>query len=121
MPVSPEFQEFALEQLEQIAPVRAKRMFGGVGLYSQELFFALLDDDTVYFKVDDGNRSDYEALGLGAFDPYKDGVHLMQYYPVPAEVLEDAEQLRPWMDKALAAAQAARAKRAPRKKSQKTR
>lgn len=115
MPVSPEFLEFALEQLEQIAPVRAKRMFGGVGLYSGELFFALLDDDTVYFKVDDGNRADYEALGLGPFDPYKDGVHLMQYYPVPAEVLEDTEALRSWMDKALAAALAAKTKKRPKK------
>ncbi len=101
MPVSPEYREFALEQLERVAPVRARGMFGGVGLYSGELFFALLDDDRMYFKVDDSNRPDYEALGQRPFDPFKDGVHLMQYYEVPPDIVEDPDELRLWMDKAL--------------------
>jgi DNA transformation protein len=31
-------------------------MFGGVGIYSGDLFFALIADDTVYFKADDSTR-----------------------------------------------------------------
>jgi DNA transformation protein and related proteins len=104
MAVSPEYREYVLEQLERIGPVRAKRMFGGVGLYCEDLFFALLDDDRLFFKVDDANRADYEARGLHPFDPFQDGVHLMQYYEVPAEVVEDPDELRVWMDKALAVA-----------------
>lgn len=101
MPVSPEYREFVLEQLERVAPVRARRMFGGVGLYRDDLFFAVLDDDRMYFKVDDTNRPDYEALGQRPFDPFKDGVHLLQYYEVPPDVVEDPDELCLWMDKAL--------------------
>lgn len=111
MAVSPEYRDFVIEQLERVAPVRAKRMFGGVGIYSGDLFFALLDDDRMYFKVDDTNRPDYEALGQGPFDPFKDGVRLMQYYEVPADIVEDPDELRPWMDKALEVARRARAGR----------
>lgn len=115
MAVTPDFREFAREQLEQVrSPVTIKAMFGGAGVYYDGLFFALLDDDTLYFKVDDSNRGDYEELGLGPFDPYKDGVHLMQYYPVPGDVLEDPDRLRPWMEKALAVAARAKEKKGRR-------
>ena len=104
MAVSPEYREFVLEQLERVAPVRARPMFGGVGLYCEDLFFALLDDDRMYFKVDDTNRPDYEALGLGPFDPYKDGVHLMQYYEVPPDVRNDPDEFLAWAREAIAEA-----------------
>ena len=42
-------------------------MFGGVGIYAGDLFFALIDDDTLYFKVDDSNRSDFEKRDMGLF------------------------------------------------------
>jgi DNA transformation protein len=117
MPVSPEYREFVVEQLERVAAVRTKSMFGGVGLYGDGLFFALLDDDRLYFKVDDSNRPDYEARGLGPFDPFKDGIHLMQYYEVPAEIVEDPDELQVWMGKALDVARRAQAKkrRGPKK------
>lgn len=104
MPVTPAYREFVLEQLRRIAPVTARSMFGGVGLYSDGLFFALMNDDTLYFKVDETNRPDFEALAMGPFRPSGEGAQVMQYYEVPGELLEDADQLRPWMDKALAVA-----------------
>lgn len=110
MPVSPGFREFALEQLGRILPVTARPMFGGVGIYTDGLFFALLDDDILYLKVDDTNRPDYEALGLGPFLPGGDAAHPMQYYPPPAELMEDADALRPWVEKAV---EVARRKRKP--------
>jgi len=79
-------------------------MFGGVGIYAGQLFFALLADDTLYFKVDDSNRPDFERLGMGPFQPYGEGGEVMQYYQVPADLLEDLEALRPWADKAIAVA-----------------
>ena len=105
MAVSPGFRAFVLEQLGRVAPeVRGRSMFGGVGLYSGELFFALIDDDTLYLKVDDANRPDFEARGLGPFMPSGDRSHVMQYYELPADILEDAEALAPWVEKAIAAA-----------------
>jgi hypothetical protein len=64
MAVSSGYQTFVLDQLRPTLPgVRAKRMFGGVGLYADELFFALIDDDVLYLKVDDETRPDFERRG----------------------------------------------------------
>ena len=108
MAVSQEYREFVLEQLGRVAPVTSRAMFGGVGIYSDGLFFALMDNDTVYLKVDDGNRGDFERVGRGPFRPFGDDQHVMQYYELPADLLEDAEALRPWVDGALAVARRAR-------------
>jgi len=64
MAVSVGYRAFVMEQLEHAAPVAHRRMFGGVGLYSEGLFFGLMADDTLYFKVDDGNREDFEEAGM---------------------------------------------------------
>ena len=105
MPVSPSFQTFVVDQLSRAVPlVRARRMFGGVGIYSGEVFFALIADDTLYFKVDDSNRADFEARQMGPFRPYGYEGEVMQYYQVPDDLLEDVEALRPWAEKALAVA-----------------
>jgi len=79
-------------------------MFGGVGIYADQLFFALIADDTLYLKVDDSNRLDFERLGMRPFQPYGEGGEVMQYYQVAAEFLEDPETLRPWAEKAIAVA-----------------
>jgi TfoX/Sxy family transcriptional regulator of competence genes len=47
-------------------------MFGGVGLYLDGLFFALIDDDTLFFKTDEATRKRYESAGSKAFCPYPD-------------------------------------------------
>jgi DNA transformation protein len=113
MPVGESFRRFALEQLGRVVPggVRARAMFGGVGVYAGERFFALLDDDTVYLKADDATRADFVAAGLPPFTPFGDPTHVMSYYAVPADWLEDAETLRPWTDRALEAAGRTRRKR----------
>jgi DNA transformation protein len=79
-------------------------MFGGVGIYAGELFFALIADDTLYLKVDDTNRADFEARGMGPFRPYGEGGEVMQYYQIPDDVLEDPDALRPWAEQAIAVA-----------------
>ena len=49
-------EEHVLERLSRVTKVRARKMFGGLGLYSGELFFALIAHDVLYLKVDDINR-----------------------------------------------------------------
>jgi len=105
MPVSPSFRTFIVDQLTRVVPqLRTRSMFGGVGLYAGKLFFALIADDTLYFKVDNTNRQDFERLDMRPFQPYGEGGEVMQYYQVPAELLEDSEALRPWAEKAIAVA-----------------
>ena len=90
-------------------------MFGGVGVYAAELFFALLDDDTLYFKVDDTTRPQFADRGMAPFRPYGEDGETMQYYEVPAEVLEDPEMLVTWVEAAIAAARRAKDRR-PRRR-----
>lgn len=112
MSVTPSFRQFVLEQLQRVLPaIRAKSMFGGVGIYSEELFFALIDDETVYFKVNDTNRGDFEERGLGPFRPFGDEGETMQYYELPPDLLEDPDALRPWADKAVQVARQAKKKK----------
>ncbi len=114
MAVSASYREFVLEQLGAVVSVTSKSMFGGVGIYSGGLFFALMDDDTLYFKVDDSNRGDFESRGMGAFHPFGDE-RAMGYFEVPADVIEDTDELEGWTRKTLKIA-AAKARKSPRKK-----
>ena len=121
MSVSPSFRTFVLDQLGRVAKqVRAKNMFGGVGIYAGELFFALIDDDILYFKVDDVTRPDFEARGMKAFSPYGEGGEVMQYYRVPDELLDEHEALAPWVNNAIAVAERARKKRTRRAPKRRT-
>lgn len=105
MAVSREYLDYALEQLRVLGHVTARRMFGGVGLYHDELFFGLISADTLYLKVDDSNRSDYTARAMEPFRPFADRPNYsMAYYEVPADVLEDAEALAAWARKSCGAA-----------------
>lgn len=104
MPVSPSYKAFVLEQLQVVGTVTAKAMFGGVGLYCHGLFFGLIDDDTLYLKVDDTTRPEFERVGSRPFSPYGGDAHVMQYYELPADVLEDRTALRPWVEQAIEAA-----------------
>jgi DNA transformation protein len=112
--VSQGFRSFVLEQLARsTAGIRARSMFGGVGVYAGDLFFALMDDDVLYFKVDEGNRPRFEKRGMGPFRPGGAGGEVMQYYEVPADVLEDAEALALWTAEAVEVARRARSRRRP--------
>lgn len=104
MAVSPGYRAFVVEQLQVIGRVTARAMFGGVGLYHESLFFGLIADDTLYLKVDDLSRGHYERAGMRSFRPYGDGGPSMSYFELPAEVLEDREELRLWVERALGAA-----------------
>ena len=79
-------------------------MFGGFGLYRHEVFFGIIIGDTLFFKVSDATRADYESRGMARLRPYRDKPQLsMSYYEVPADVLEDAEECVRWTMNAVAA------------------
>jgi DNA transformation protein and related proteins len=117
MPVSDGFVAFVLEQLDAVGPITPKRMFGGVGLYAGDLFFALLSGDVLYLKADDSTRGHFEAAGGRPFQPYPDRPErgTMQYYSVPVSVLEDGDELIAWAKASVAIARAQRASPPPRR------
>ena len=77
-------------------------MFGGHGLYSTGVMFAIVYDDALYMKVDDESRGDYEAAGSKPFTP-REGQTLTSYYEVPPDVV-DSPDLIDWADAAIVAA-----------------
>ncbi|MGH7076236.1 MAG: TfoX/Sxy family protein [Stellaceae bacterium] len=113
MPKPPDpIAEFVCDQLSGWAPVAARRLFGGWGIYDGAVMFGLIARDTIYFRVDDLNRPDYLAAAMPPF------VHTarrraqgtggkfvaMPYYEVPPAALDDPAELAPWAGKAHAAA-----------------
>jgi DNA transformation protein and related proteins len=108
MPVSQTFRDWVKEQLASSVPrLKDRRMFGGVGIYAGDLFFALLDNDRLYLKTDDTNRADFTARGMGAFRPFGDDRMIMQYYEVPLEVIENPRELGEWAAKSIEVARVA--------------
>lgn len=110
MAVSPEYRDWILELLGRAGSVTGRSMFGGYGLYLDGVFFAVIDDDTVYFKVDESTQGEYEAAGMKAFNPMADEKP-MRYYAVPPDVLEDPDRLREWAGRAVAVARNAKKKK----------
>ncbi len=100
-----EFVSHVLDLLEPLGPVSARRMFGGYGIYLDRLMFALVASDTLYLKVDDESRGEFEAAGLEPFRYTKKGKsYQMSYHAAPEDALEDADLLRDWARKAVDAA-----------------
>jgi DNA transformation protein and related proteins len=118
MSVSNDYRNYVLEQLAAAGSVSPRAMFGGVGLYLDGLFFALIDDDTLYFKADDATRKRYEAAGSRPFcpDPQRPE-QAMGYWQVPAEVLEDPDELVAWAREAAGVALAKRGKLSARRRA----
>ncbi|HXQ31572.1 MAG TPA: TfoX/Sxy family protein [Steroidobacteraceae bacterium] len=108
MAVSQEFLDFVAEQFACAGRVRVRRMFGGAGLYVDELFCAIVGASDVYLKVDERNRGAFERAGMGPFRPFaNDPGFAMDYYQLPGGALEDTDELKPWLRGAMAAALAA--------------
>lgn len=106
----PEFVSHCRELLAALGAVRVRRMFGGWGLYVDELFVAIIAFDRLYLKADAASRPRFEAAGCQPFvyDARGRAVSL-GYWTAPDEALESPALMAPWARLALQAALAARA------------
>ena len=113
-----DFVDHVVETMRVLGPVTAKSMFGGWGLYHEGLFFALIFDDTLYLKVDDDNRAQFEEAGLREFVYVtKDGDHMaMSYRQAPAEALETPAAMEAWARLGYGAALRAKNRKPSRKR-----
>ena len=117
MPSNTDFCDRALGLLLSFGPVTARAMFGGYGLYLDGVMFGLIAHDTLYFKIDDGNRDDYIKAGAGPFTyEGKRRPVEMSYYQVPEAFMDNPTSLAKWAERAHQAAKLSRAKNPPRRK-----
>jgi len=106
--------------LTPLGAFRSRPMFGGHGLYLDDLFFGLIAYDKFYLKTDEQNRGDFvkaKAVPF-SFESERKGLVTTSYWQCPDAVLKDGRKLRQWIAKALDAARrkkAAKPNRAPRK------
>ena len=109
MSVSADYLDYLREQLAPLGRITSRRMFGSVGLYCDDLFFAIVSDDQLYLKVDAENRHDFEREGLEPFSYEANGkVSTMNYYRAPDEAMDTPALMQPWARSAIAAALRAR-------------
>jgi len=114
----PQFLRYVLDQLRRWAPVTARRLFGGQGLYRGERIFAIVWRDALYLRTDEINRPDFEAAGMGPLRVGKgDNARLaLSYHEIPPDIIEAPEELARWSDRAFAAASRRAAAKALRAK-----
>jgi len=77
-------------RLAMLGDIRAKKMFGGYGIFEEDKMFALIDSTgRVFFKIDDTNQARFEEAG-------SEKHARMPYFSVPEKVLGDDELLEEW-------------------------
>ena len=117
MAVSAGFKAQIRELFAGLGDVRIRPMFGGAGVYLDELFFALADDDVLYLKVDDETEARFREAGSEGFVYVtKEGERMsLRYWRIPDTAFDDPEEAADWARLALGAATRAAARKKPRK------
>jgi DNA transformation protein len=113
MTASAEFIALLREHLTPLGPVAPRRMFGVTGLFCHGLMFAMVSNDTLYFRADDQTADLFqEAANEPKFSYIKQGKTIqLAYWPAPDRLLDDPQDLLAWSRAALgAAARVARTK-----------
>jgi len=104
-----------IDLMRRFGVVRARAMFGGHGLYRDDLMFALLAGGVLYLKVDEQTAPLFTEKALHPFGFTARGRTVrLSYHEAPPEVLEDEVAMAAWCGLAWEAALRARAAGATR-------
>lgn len=105
------------DALSRLGTVSGRRMFGGVGVYFDGIFFAIITDGLIYFRVSPATRPAFEAEGSRAFSyATKNGkAELRSYWRLPERLLDDPEELSEWAGSAISAARNVQAEKERKK------
>lgn len=112
MPMPNQFTLHCCELLASLGSVRARRMFGGHGLYVDELFVAILADEQLWLKSDALSRPSFEAAGCPPFRYQRQGEWAeMGFHRPPEEAMDSPALMLPWARLAQQAALRAHSKK----------
>lgn len=113
-----EFAHYCAELLAPLGTVRVRRMFGGHGLYIDELFVAIVAGETLYLKADPETAPAFEAAGGRPFSYEARGRRTsLGFWTPPVEAMDSPGLMTPWARLALGAALRARAGKAKGKRT----
>jgi len=106
VPGLPPFVSHCVELLAPMGAVRARRMFGGHGLYVDDLFVALIADERLYLKADERSRAAFERAGCRpfAYSRQQRSAVALGYWSAPDEALDSPSAMAPWARLSLEAA-----------------
>lgn len=76
----------------------SRKMFGGIGIFSEKIMFSLIYDGVLYFRSSEDSASKYSSDSFQFQHPSRDSK--MPYWSVPEQVLNDKSKLREWATKA---------------------
>ena len=115
MVASDSFAEFLREQLAPLGRITMRRMFGKTGVFSDGFMFGMVRDNTLYLRIDDGNRATFkEAASLPPLNYEKKGETIdLAFWRAPERLFDEPEELVTWARAALVAARRVAAKREP--------
>ena len=93
----------ANDVLGGIEGITVRPMFGGYSIYKNGVIFALIvKGDKLYFKADEKTEADFEKFGSRQFVycyPNSNRQITMPYWELPAEIMEDKETIKEWVEK----------------------
>lgn len=100
------YATYVLDLLARFSDIKMRKMFGGYGIYQENIFFAIIIDDILYFKVDSKTQSLYEQFDSEPFSYVgKNNKRItMSYWQVPSEILDNSDQFDEWVSAAVLAA-----------------
>jgi DNA transformation protein len=93
--VNDSFKDYILDQLADLGGIECKRLFSGFGLYYQGRFFGIINNGSLFFKTSDKTKQPFLAYGARPFAPSA-GQVLKNYLEVPAEIVENKDELAKW-------------------------
>lgn len=97
------YRPLRYEQMMQAAAaydVRARRMFGGMGIYTGEKMFAFLLGDEVGFKLAPEDMCEaMELTGAGPMYHDEQPAPMREYVKMPRDVLNDREKFTHWLER----------------------
>ena len=122
MVASETFAEFLREHLAPLGRVTMRGMFGKTGVFCDGVMFAVVTENTLYFRVDDQNQVAFkEAASFPPLNYAKKGATIdLSFWRAPERLFDEPDELAAWASAALAAAHRVAAKRtrtAPQRKS----
>jgi len=92
-----DFVAYCAELLAPLGTVRSKRMFGGYGLYVDDVFVAIITGDALYLKADDQTRPQFQAAGSRPFAYMRQGeLQSTGYWMPPADAMDSPAAMLPW-------------------------